>query len=147
MLPPLTEHGFLPAPPTVYTVSLDELPGCFGAKSARRQLWNAFLDFVQWLKANTPVSELFLDGRFLTASDDVSEIEVGIQLSVDLIKKCGLDVFKVPAREEFCVRVRYFAPFRPDRHNFHHEFETPDPEIRLRDTPAGLRKGYIRIPL
>ncbi len=147
MLPTLTEHGFLPVPPVVHVVALDELPGCFGAKPARRELWQSFLDFVEWLKANTPVSEIYLDGRFLSAADDVSHVEVGIELSVDLVKKCGLDVFKVPALEEFSVRVRYFAPFRPAKHNFHDEFQTPDPEIRLREAPPNLCKGYIHIRL
>lgn len=147
MLPALTEHGFLPVPPTVHVISLDDLPGCFGAKPARRQLWHSFLEFVRWLRANTAVSEMYLDGRFLSAAEDVSHLEVGIELTVELVQKCGLDVFKVPALDEFSVRVRYFAPFRPTQHNFHDEFQTPDPEVRLREAPSDLRKGYIQIRL
>ncbi len=147
MLPTLTEHGFLPVPPTVHVVRIDELPGCFGVKPARRELWQSFLDFVGWLKTNTAVAEVYLDGRFLSAADDVSHVEVGIELTVDLVKKSGLDVFKIPAFDEFSVRVRYFAPFRPAEHNFHDEFQTPDPEIRLREAPSDLRKGYIKIRL
>ena len=147
MLPTLTEHGFLPVPPIIHVVSIDELPGCFGAKPARRELWQSFLGFVGWLKTNTAVSEIYLDGRFLTASDDVAHVEVGIELTVELIRKSGFDVFNIPALDEFSVRVRYFAPFRPARFNFHEEFQTPDPEIRLREAPADLRKGYIQIQL
>jgi hypothetical protein len=147
MLPALTEHGLLPVPPTVHVVPLDDLPGCFGAKPWRKQLWSSFMDFVRWLKTNTAVSEIYLDGRFLTASDDVAHVEVGIELTVELIRKSGFDVFKIPALDEYSVRVRYFAPFRPARFNFHEEFQTPDPEIRLREAPADLRKGYIQIRL
>lgn len=145
MLPYLTEHGFLPVPPVVHTIQFEDLPGCFGAKPARRQLWDSFVGFIDWLRNKTLVKEIYLDGRFVSASDDVNQVDVGIELNEDIVRVGGLAVFKIPALEEFSVRVRYFAPFRPDLHNFHEEFQTPDPEIRLRDASATLRKGYIKI--
>jgi hypothetical protein len=147
MLPALTEHGFLPVPPTMHVVDLKDLPGCFGAKPRRADLWGSFLNFVEWLKFNTPIETVYLDGRYLSASDDVTEIEVGIELTTDLVRRMPLPTLKVPFREEYSVRVRYFAPSRPARDNFHEEFQTPDPEIRLREAPADIRKGYIRINL
>ncbi len=147
MLPALTEYGFLPVPPIMHLVALGELPGCFGAKPRRADLWQSFLNFVEWLNANTPIKTIYLDGRFLSASDDVTEIEVGIELTTDLVRRMSLPTLRVPFREEYSVRVRYFAPSRPEQYNFHEEFQTPDPEIRLREAPADIRKGYIRINL
>lgn len=147
-LPPLNEFGFLPVPPTIHEVTLDAMPGCFGAKPWRMDLWRNCVAFFDWLKQQTPVREVFVDGRFLSASEEVNVVEVGIEFTPDLIRKAGgFNVFNVPAREEFGVRVRYFGPHRPQKHNFHEEFNTPDPEIRLRGAPLDLRKGYIRIKL
>lgn len=147
-LPPLNEFGFLPVPPTIHEVTLAGMPGCFGAKPWRMDLWRNCVAFLDWLKNKTPVCEVYVDGRFLSASEEVSIIEVGIELTPALVKKAaGLKIFNIPAREEFGVQVRYFGPHRPDRHNFHEEFNTPDPEIRLRGAPTDLRKGYIRIKL
>ncbi len=147
-LPPLNEFGFLPVPPTIHEVPLDAMPGCFGAKPWRMDLWRNCVAFFDWLKQQTPVREVFVDGRFLSASEEVNVVEVGIEFTPDLIRKAGgFNVFNVPAREEFGVRVRYFGPHRPQKHNFHEEFNTPDPEIRLRGAPLDLRKGYIRIKL
>jgi hypothetical protein len=148
MLPALTEHGFLPVPPVVHVMRMEDLPGCFGVKGHRKELWVAFTCFVDHLKRNTEIQELFLDGRFISASEDVKEIEVGIELPVHLVRGTNLlQMLKFPAREEFYVRVRYFSPTRPDRFNFHEEFQTPDPEIRLRDATPDLRKGYLKILL
>lgn len=147
-LPPLNEYGFLPVPPPVHTVRLEDMPGCFGAKPKRMDLWQNCLQFIEWLRANTPVREVYLDGRFLSASDEVKEIEVGIEFTPALIRKAGgFTIFNVPARDEFGVRVRYYGPHRPSRYNFHEEFNTPDPEVRLRGAPTDIRKGYIRIEL
>jgi len=145
MLPLLTEHGFLPVPPAIHKAKLEQLPGCFGTKPKRKQIWDSFLIFVKWLTENTPVRQIYVDGRFLSSSDDVTEIEVGIELTVDLIRKCPLSTFNIPATEEYSVRVRYFAPHRPGTFNFHEEFQTPDPELRLRDARPDVRKGYILI--
>lgn len=114
-------------------------------------LWRDCVQFLEWLKANTPVQEVYVDGRFLSASEEVTIIEVGIELSVALLRKGGgkklFSILNMPAREEYGVRVRYYGPSRPDADNFHEEFSTPDPEIRLRGAPVDLRKGYIRIKL
>jgi hypothetical protein len=147
MLPLLTEHGFLPVPPVIHHARLEDLPGCFGSKPKRRELWESFLLFAKWLTLNTPVRKLYMDGRFLSSSDDVYEIEVGIELTIDLIRKCPLPTFNIPASEEFSVRIRYFAPHRPEKYNFHEEFQTPDPEVRLQDARPSMRKGYILILL
>jgi len=150
-LPPLTEFGFLPVPPPIHTVRLADMPGCFGAKPWRMELWNNCVQFLEWLKANTPVKEVYVDGRFLSASEEVDTVDVGIELSRQLLRKGGglalLKTLSMPAREEFGVRVRYYGPHRPERHNFLEEFNTPDPEIRLRGAPSDLRKGYVRITL
>lgn len=151
VLPPLTEYGFLPVPPPIHTVRLEDMPGCFGAKPWRMQIWNNCVQFLEWLKANTPIREVFVDGRFLSASEEVEMVEVGIELTAPLLRKGGglalLSKLNMPARDEYGVRVRYYGPFRPDSYNFHAEFNTPDPEIRLRGAPHDLRKGYIRIEL
>jgi len=150
-LPPLNEFGFLPVPPTVHTVDLRDMPGCFGAKPWRMELWRNCACFLDWLKTNTPVRIVYVDGRFLSASDEVSTVEIGIELTVDLLREGGgpefLQILNMPARDEFGVRVRYYGPFRPGTHNFHVEFNTPDPEIRLKGAPSDLRKGYICIKL
>jgi len=151
VLPPLTEYGFLPVPPPIHTVRLEHMPGCFGAKPWRKQLWDDCLQFLAWLKENTPIREVFVDGRFLSASEEVDTIEVGIELTADLTRKGGglalLQKLNMPAHDEYGVRVRYYGPFRPGKYNFHTEFNTPDPELRLRGAPTNLRKGYIRITL
>lgn len=150
-LPPLTEYGFLPVPPPIHSVRIADMPGCFGAKPWRKQLWDDCVQFLAWLKENTPVHEVFVDGRFLSASEEVNIIEVGIELTAALLLQGGgpalFKKLNMPAREEYGVRVRYYGPFRPDKYNFHTEFNTPDPEIRLRGAPSNLRKGYIRIAL
>lgn len=114
-------------------------------------LWRDCLQFLTWLKIHTPVKDVYLDGRFLSASEEVSVIEVGIELSPALLREGGgldlLSVLNIPAREEYGVRVRFYGPNRPSMHNFHEEFSTPDPEIRLRGAPSDLRKGYVRIKL
>jgi hypothetical protein len=147
-LPLLNEYGFLPVPPRVHTVRLEDMPGCFGAKPWRMEIWRNCVQYLEWLKANTPVREVFVDGRFLSASDEFTEVEVGIEFTPNLIRKpSDLLVFNMPARDEFGVRVRFYGPHRPEKYNFHEEFNTPDPEIRLRGAPTDLRKGYIRIKL
>jgi hypothetical protein len=147
-LPPLTEFGFLPVPPPIHIVRLEDMPGCFGAKPKRMGLWNDCVQFIGWLREKTPVREVYIDGRFLSASDEVTEIEVGIELTPDLIRGTGgFEIFNIPAHDEFGVRVRYYGPHRPSEYNFHEEFNTPDPEIRLRGAPVDLRKGYICISL
>ena len=150
-LPPLNEFGFLPVPPPIHTVRLADMPGCFGVKPPRMQIWNNCVQFLEWLRDNTPVREVFIDGRFLSASDEVEMVDVGIELTAALLRHGGglalLKVLNMPAREEYGVRVRYYGPHRPDGHNFHEEFTTPDPEIRLRGAPHDLRKGYVRIEL
>ena len=147
-LPSLNEYGFLPVPPRVHTVRLEDMPGCFGAKPWRMEIWQNCVQFLNWLKTNTPVREVFVDGRFLSASDEFTAVEVGIEFTPELIREAGgFQIFTVPARDEFGVRVRYYGPHRPEKYNFHEEFNTPDPEIRLRGAPTDLRKGYIRIKL
>lgn len=150
-LPPLNEYGFLPVPPSVHTVALRDMPGCFGAKPWRMDLWRNCASFLAWLKTNTPVRKVYLDGRFLSASDEVSTVEIGIELTADILRAGGgvkfLQTLNVPARDEFGVRVRYYGPSRPETYNFHEEFNTPDPEIRLKGAPTDLRKGYICIKL
>lgn len=153
-LHPLNEYGLLPVPPDIHCVALSALPGCFGAKPYRRQIWKNCLKFLEHVRTHTPIREAYLDGRFFTASDDVEHVEVGIELDADKLHLVlghmlfdVLKALKVPSRQEFGVRVRYFAPHRPVCHNFHLEFGTPDPDIHLRDAPPDLRKGYIRVTL
>jgi hypothetical protein len=153
-LPPLNEFGLLPVPPAIHKLPLKALPGCFGVKPFRRELWNNCLAFLKYLTDYTPIREVYLDGRFFTASDDVNLVEVGIELDQKSLNVTAnhsfgdaLATLKIPARDEFGVRVRYFAPIRPNIYNFHAEFSSPDPDIGLKDAPAGLRKGYIKVTL
>ncbi len=117
-------------------------------------MWEGCLAYLGYLRDSTPIREVYLDGRFFTSSEDVRCVEVGIELTPASAASIAshelfelLRLLNVPSREEFGVRVRFFAPHRPSQYNFHAEFSSPDPEVSLKGAPADLRKGYIKITL
>ena len=142
----LNEFGFLPVPPPCHEVDRSDLPGVFGNGHERSVLWegvNAFFDFVC---AHTSIREVYLDGDFISASDSSDCVEVGIELR-DGITKAELKSLDAPFDEEWGVCVNWYAPRRPEQHNFHEAFQRIDPHVSRFGLPDDLRKGYLRVRL
>jgi hypothetical protein len=142
----LNEFGFLPVPPPCHEVSRCDLPGVFGNGHQRNELWqgvNAFFDFVC---THTSIREVYLDGDYISANDPSGYVEVGIEL-FDGITRAELEALKAPFDEEWDVCVNWYAPRRPDQHNFHEAFQRVDPHVSRFGLPKDLRKGYLRVRL
>jgi len=142
----VNEFGFLPVPPPCHEVARRDLPNVFGNGIKRNDLWQGLDSFFDFVCSHTSIREVYVDGDYISAHDEPCYIEVGIEL-FDGITRSELAALDAPFDEEWGICVNWYAPRRPETHNFHEAFQRPDPHVSRIGLPDDLRKGYLKVHL
>jgi hypothetical protein len=154
VLPPLTEHRFLP--PGVHDASLAEVEALFGAfqrTERRRRLFAKLREYVDEVGRATRAARVVVDGSFVMAAvDEPDDIDIILVLPEDWDMSSELRPFEYNLISRRRTRRLYgFDVFAvraasPEETNILEFFQQVGPKWRAPfSLPAGLRKGIIRI--
>lgn len=154
MLPPLTEHRFLPS--GVHDASLADVEVLFGVfqhSERRRRLFAKLTEYVDEVRRAAPSARVVVDGSFVMAAvDEPEDIDVILVLPGDWDMSAELRPFEYNLISR--RRTQRFYGFdvfavrsgSPEEANLLEFFQQVGPKWRKPfGLPAGLRKGIIRI--
>ena len=148
-LPPLNGHGLLD--PGVYNLSLSQISDLFGRfqKTDRRlALFARLKAMVEEVGSFTFARYLIVDGSFITAKDEPSDIDLLFVVTEGAVPiTTTINPFEYNALSSKRLRKKYaFDVFvvteSSDAYDRYVEYFT-----RLKEGPADVRKGLVRLEL
>lgn len=150
-LPSITAEGLLP--PGVHECSLEEAQAKFGYGNNRSTLWSKLLDYLDRVREAGIFSAVLIDGSFITASEDVCDIDVALvieEFSPDqtaTLKMFTSEQVVQEFKEDFSVVSHVSTPL-PFGENYFEWFQNVRPEYAWQHGgPERARKGILLVRL
>ncbi|MDA1191119.1 MAG: hypothetical protein O3A46_05465 [Candidatus Poribacteria bacterium] len=150
-IPELNDFGLLP--PGIHDCTLDEVQERFGrfqTSDQRVQLFGKLNELVANLRASRLVTSLMIDGSFVTAKHNPSDVDIVIgtaeQLSnVGLMKPMD---YNAVSRNRIKRKYRFDALVAPDGSDAHREYiDFFTVEVDANKLPTGRSKGLLKVQL
>jgi predicted nucleotidyltransferase len=144
-IPELNEEGFLPA--GIHVASLEEVQERFGRfqrTDRRPALFAKLSTYLAEVRASGLVVAVIVDGSFVTAKDEPSDIDLILVLQSDYQDRADLRPFEYNALSKRRVRRRYRfdVVVAPDGSDIYNEAVNFFQGVRDR---LDLRKGVVKV--
>ena len=147
MIPPLTEHGWLPD--GIHDCTMAEAAEQFGAFQStdrRPQLWTRFAEFIAEAKACGLLEAVLVDGSFVTATPEPNDIDIVLVVAPSHDFSRDLP----PAHYNLLVQRRVRMRFGFDIVAVKNDSENLEQAVaffqQVKQRP-GFKKGILRIKL
>jgi len=145
-IPQLDKTGLLPA--GIHNCTLAEIAEFFCTNDARREIWDGFGKFLEWIASKPQPSAILVDGSFTTDKSVPSDVDVVIELSTlsAVDQSHWVKAWSIShdwAKKQFSTD---FYPVVTHGSDFSAYFQYVKIEDALnRGLPLGLRKGILRV--
>jgi len=144
-IPELNENGFLPE--GIHEASIEEVRERFGRfqrTDRRPALFTKLSTYLAEVRASGLVVAVILDGSFVTAKGEPSDIDLILVMRPDHDDRADLRPFEYNAVAKHVVRRRYRFDVVRAREGSD-EYEQAVRFFQLAKGPSGLRKGVIKV--
>ena len=145
-IPRLDENGFLPE--GVHETSLEEVRDLFGFQRTdqRPSLFAKLVQFIAEVRSVRLVVFMIVDGSFVTAKDDPSDIDILLVLNREHDFSSDLKPFEynVLSRRRVRNRFRFDILVAPEGSVLHEQYVGFFQQVKNRPE---LRKGILKVPL